>query len=1009
LGHDGNLIYRILGLVGVSILISISTTQFFDAEAFEIELQCVRMLGDPIPNKRGCHMSGFPRIAPAERCVDIEVGNGELLVYTGKNDVRGKEVHGVTEMKTGCEEKITVKFRGTMILSKSRPVNIVMTASPGTLSSSGEIIIEPGGTLIIQNGAKLVNNGPHESFLAGTITNHGTIRVQSGGHLENGNDAVLNNYGKIELEQGSEFKALGPVNNHKDFSVAGKVINTHHNFINHGTLNIFSAPSGPPGYFQSEDASIENHGSIDVGGVLYLEGPLNNYKKLKISTPGVISNWVKLTNKAGATISNFGTLSNDDATTWRGAQSQVLNECGSIYLGSDPVGTFAANFSYCPKLWQSSDGLIYAVSPDSNTLSHGEQISCYPGDKAISIGGFVQDNSGVLRDHYQVDEDTMLIKQRTEGDVLYPAMVCVKAPLADDIYRLSVGSGSGLFDVHCHPGDMAISATFWLDHMTGIRESRSIGGQYDVGDEWWRIATVNDQPIHDVQLTCATGDFKDKLRVNRIAGVSGTGYHDVNCYVLGERGLVLGGGGAAISGGFAAVGQNGIRESRSISAEAWRFQAVDSSSVAVQEIHTICYQIPEFVQQEFLYPDFSPISSIDFELITSQPANSGGNLAHQGGPAEPAAAFDVIPGYPDIHNSIFANDGIYGNEKSWIGNSANSWLQIDLGEIKTIDTVAFGRDRQGQYDDRDPGQYTIEVATIDGQFSTVVDSSQLGFSGQINGAETITVNFNPVKAKFVKLTFENLGAAIDEVEVFGPEPKITRLPASESTSDVMTNANLAYQGGAASPATAFDVIPGYPDIHNPIFANDGVYGNAKSWIGNSQNSWLQIDLGTSQEIDTVAFGRDRLGTYDDRDPGQFTIEVAQAGGQFSQVVNSAQLSFDGQINGDETLQVNFNSVLAQFVKLTFVNHGAAIDEVEVFGPETTSRADSDFFDEPDPSEMEVMESKVLRPTQQVSQGISAEEVTCKEGLQKLYKSADGAPICVTESGAERLIKMGWAS
>jgi len=79
------------------------------------------------------------------------------------------------------------------------------------------------------------------------------------------------------------------------------------------------------------------------------------------------------------------------------------------------------------------------------------------------------------------------------------------------------------------------------------------------------------------------------------------------------------------------------------------------------------------------------------------------------------------------------------------------------------------------------------------------------------------------------------------------------------------------------------------------------------------------------------------------------------------------------------------------------------------GPQMITRADSDFFDEPDQSEMEVMESKVLPPALQVSQGISAEAVTCKEGLQKLYKSADGSPLCVTESTAEKLIARGWAS
>ena len=64
------------------------------------------------------------------------------------------------------------------------------------------------------------------------------------------------------------------------------------------------------------------------------------------------------------------------------------------------------------------------------------------------------------------------------------------------------------------------------------------------------------------------------------------------------------------------------------------------------------------------------------------------------------------------------------------------------------------------------------------------------------------------------------------------------------------------------------------------------------------------------------------------------------------------------------------------------------------------RADDDFFDEPETMQV------VLPPDQQISQGISPTDVTCKDDLQKLYRH-DGTPVCVTESGAEKLIALGW--
>ena len=45
-------------------------------------------------------------------------------------------------------------------------------------------------------------------------------------------------------------------------------------------------------------------------------------------------------------------------------------------------------------------------------------------------------------------------------------------------------------------------------------------------------------------------------------------------------------------------------------------------------------------------------------------------------------------------------------------------------------------------------------------------SKTAGFDGVVSGSETIQANFVPTEARFVKITFENAGTAIDEVEAF---------------------------------------------------------------------------------------------------------------------------------------------------------------------------------------------------------------------------------------------------
>jgi hypothetical protein len=148
------------------------------------------------------------------------------------------------------------------------------------------------------------------------------------------------------------------------------------------------------------------------------------------------------------------------------------------------------------------------------------------------------------------------------------------------------------------------------------------------------------------------------------------------------------------------------------------------------------------------------------------------------------------------HNPDWANDGTYGNGQSFLGGftwfgpsdpngctyeGELAWLKVDLGSVTEIGEVKFGRDRTGQFADRDPGHFLIQVATSDNvyadddetmdstEYTTVFDSSNT-YLPPISLGDTIRVQFPAVDAQFVKLLWIGTGgqAVIDEIEVFAP-------------------------------------------------------------------------------------------------------------------------------------------------------------------------------------------------------------------------------------------------
>ena len=170
------------------------------------------------------------------------------------------------------------------------------------------------------------------------------------------------------------------------------------------------------------------------------------------------------------------------------------------------------------------------------------------------------------------------------------------------------------------------------------------------------------------------------------------------------------------------------------------------------------------------------------ELDPSQDLADPGN-----GAASPAVSKDVHP----AHTARYVNDGRGG--ASWVSNSPDSWIKLDLGQVRTINTISLEKGQLVSAPDKELGSFVIAVALSDvyadgdssnddREYKPVFHSEQAGYNGIDSHTELIKTRFSPTEARFVKITFEKAGAAIQEVGVFMVEEppvlaaKPTRIP-----------------------------------------------------------------------------------------------------------------------------------------------------------------------------------------------------------------------------------------
>jgi len=84
-----------------------------------------------------------------------------------------------------------------------------------------------------------------------------------------------------------------------------------------------------------------------------------------------------------------------------------------------------------------------------------------------------------------------------------------------------------------------------------------------------------------------------------------------------------------------------------------------------------------------------------------------------------ASASSVIAGYA-IHAIEHLNDGLYGNDHSWIAASNESeWAQVELPRLASVARVIVTRDRTGEYQDRIPEVFEVLVSQDGFQWRSV--------------------------------------------------------------------------------------------------------------------------------------------------------------------------------------------------------------------------------------------------------------------------------------------------
>ena len=136
---------------------------------------------------------------------------------------------------------------------------------------------------------------------------------------------------------------------------------------------------------------------------------------------------------------------------------------------------------------------------------------------------------------------------------------------------------------------------------------------------------------------------------------------------------------------------------------------------------------------------------------------------------------------PGFTSSLCRTSGFVKDPErsTWVSKSADSWIQIDTGQTAAINMIEMDREDTTNAS----GEFTISVAASDNQFKQVYDSRTDSSPETDVSQGTIQVSFEPVMARYVKITVTDPGVSINEVRAFALVQPVVSGQATETTEE----------------------------------------------------------------------------------------------------------------------------------------------------------------------------------------------------------------------------------
>lgn len=381
-------------------------------------------------------------------------------------------------------------------------------------------------------------------------------------------------------------------------------------------------------------------------------------------------------------------------------------------------------------------------------------------------------------------------------------------------------------------------------------------------------------------------------------------------------------------------------------------------------------------------------------------------LATQGTVAFTSSDLGPEIGIP-FHIAANLNDGLYGNINSWIaGKAPDPYAALRFADSVNISSIAWGRDNgltagdscSGTCMDRAVGTYTLQYTTVFAPDETTLETDEpttgwatLGTVQYLPGTEDanftsylrhrfdVAEGGNPIAATGIRIKTSIGGIAggldIDEIEVNPiPDPvppishfiEITPVPGFSITWDRNEGNFSSPNNPAPAPAndastskgaTAFTSTDLGPTInvpfHRALNLNDGLYGNANSWIPDfvtgDNAPFAGISFGRELLLRNIAWGRDNGndsdccgGTLTDRALGLYVLQITTVPNPGAKTpdtdwvtVGAIDYKVSDPINFRSHLRHRFdlaqggNPIPATGVRIKVPNSSADIDEIEV--------------------------------------------------------------------------------